>query len=96
MRLIHYLKHFLLLLPLALSLSGRAQNWQRDPLLSRLLIHQMAQDTAGLLWVATDPAGDLLTMALACGFGSKASFNRAFRQRYGMAPTQFRRSQAEQ
>ncbi|GAB3866138.1 hypothetical protein GCM10028824_06290 [Hymenobacter segetis] len=30
---------------------GRAQTWQRDPLLGRLLIHELVQDPAGLLWV---------------------------------------------
>lgn len=34
---------------------------------------------------------DLLDLALDMGFASKASFNRAFRARYGMAPSQFRR-----
>ncbi|GAB3588608.1 hypothetical protein GCM10027345_40910 [Hymenobacter daeguensis] len=34
--------------------AGKAQTWRRDPLLGRLLIHQMVQDAAGLLWVAAD------------------------------------------
>ncbi len=34
--------------------AARAQAWQRDPLLSELLIHGLVQDPAGLLWVATD------------------------------------------
>ncbi len=34
---------------------------------------------------------DLLDLAFEMGFASKASFNRAFRARYGMAPSQYRR-----
>ena len=34
--------------------------------------------------------GNLLDTALACGFGSKASFNRAFRSRFGVAPSAYR------
>lgn len=34
--------------------------------------------------------GDLLSLALAAGFGSKASFNRAFRARFGMSPRDYR------
>ena len=33
---------------------------------------------------------DLLTIALASGFGSKASFNRGFRTRYGVSPSAYR------
>lgn len=33
---------------------------------------------------------DLLSLALATGFGSKASFNRAFRDRFAMSPTEYR------
>lgn len=33
---------------------------------------------------------DLLDLALDNGFGSKASFNRAFRERFGMAPSAYR------
>ncbi|HEX8535563.1 MAG TPA: helix-turn-helix domain-containing protein [Allosphingosinicella sp.] len=35
---------------------------------------------------------DLLTLALEAGFGSKASFNRAFRVRYGKSPSAYRSS----
>lgn len=35
--------------------------------------------------------GDLLDLALEAGFSSKASFNRAFLSRYGMAPSDYRR-----
>lgn len=41
------------------------------------------------------PATDLLDLAFDMGFASKASFNRAFRARYGMAPSQYRRALAE-
>lgn len=34
---------------------------------------------------------DLLELALDCGFTSKASFNRAFRARFGMSPSAYRR-----
>jgi AraC-like DNA-binding protein len=34
---------------------------------------------------------DLLDLALEMGFASKASFNRAFRARFGVSPSQFRR-----
>jgi len=34
---------------------------------------------------------DLLAIALASGFSSKASFNRAFRARYGVSPSAYRR-----
>lgn len=37
------------------------------------------------------PEADLLDLAFDMGFASKASFNRAFRARFGMAPSQYRR-----
>lgn len=37
------------------------------------------------------PDADLLELAFDMGFASKASFNRAFRARFGMAPSQYRR-----
>ena len=37
------------------------------------------------------PDAELLDLAFEMGFASKASFNRAFRTRYGMAPSQYRR-----
>lgn len=40
--------------------------------------------------LANGEAGDLLTLALDAGFGSKASFNRAFRARFGISPSQYR------
>lgn len=38
------------------------------------------------------PSADLLALAFDMGFASKASFNRAFRARFGMAPSQYRRT----
>jgi AraC-like DNA-binding protein len=39
-----------------------------------------------------DPAGrDLLELALEAGFSSKATFNRAFREAFGITPSEFRR-----
>jgi len=37
------------------------------------------------------PHADLLDLALEMGFASRASFNRAFRTRFGMAPSEWRR-----
>ena len=39
---------------------------------------------------------DLLSIALDSGFGSKASFNRAFKQNHGASPSEFRRAWASQ
>jgi AraC-like DNA-binding protein len=36
--------------------------------------------------------GDLLELALEAGFGSKASFNRAFQAVHGQSPSSYRRS----
>lgn len=49
------LRTFLLLAGLlGLGPAGWAQGWQPDAALSRLLIHQLVQDRAGLLWVAAE------------------------------------------
>lgn len=37
-----------------------------------------------------EEASDLLALALGAGFGSKSSFNRAFRARFGVAPSAYR------
>ncbi|MBU1324874.1 MAG: helix-turn-helix domain-containing protein [Alphaproteobacteria bacterium] len=37
------------------------------------------------------PAADLLDLAFEMGFASKASFNRAFRARFGLSPSEWRR-----
>ncbi|NJC41469.1 AraC-like DNA-binding protein [Brevundimonas alba] len=49
-----------------------------------------AEGVAGAL--RADPDADLLDLAFDMGFASKASFNRAFKSRFGMAPSQYRRS----
>ncbi|MEG3147441.1 helix-turn-helix domain-containing protein [Sphingomonas sp. RT2P30] len=41
--------------------------------------------------IAAGAGDDLLRLALEAGFSSKASFNRAFRARYDMAPSAYRR-----
>jgi AraC-like DNA-binding protein len=48
--------------------------------------HRLAEAT-GRLIVEDLP---ILTIALDCGYGSIGPFNRAFRQRYGMTPTEYR------
>ncbi len=35
--------------------------------------------------------GDILTLAIDAGFGSKATFNRVFKDRFGMTPSAYRR-----
>lgn len=47
-----------------------------------------AEAVAG--WIESGSGRDLLTLAMDAGFGSKASFNRAFRARFGMAPSVYR------
>jgi AraC-like DNA-binding protein len=42
--------------------------------------------------VLTDDRETLLTVALACGFSSKASFNRVFREQTGMTPSAWRKA----
>jgi AraC-like DNA-binding protein len=54
-----------------------------------VLARLRAEGVAGAL--VRNAETDLLTLALENGFGSKASFNRAFRERYGMAPSAYRR-----
>lgn len=48
-----------------------------------------AEGVAGAL--ADRPEADLLDLAFDMGFASKASFNRAFQARFGMAPSHYRR-----
>ncbi len=48
-----------------------------------------AEGVAGVL--RERPEADLLDLAFDMGFASKASFNRAFRARFGMAPSHYRR-----
>jgi AraC-like DNA-binding protein len=37
----------------------------------------------------------VLTIALDCGYGSIGPFNRAFRARYGVTPTQYRNARMD-
>lgn len=46
-------------------------------------------------WLEEGSDRDLLTLAMDAGFGSKASFNRAFRIRFGMSPSAYRAMLAE-
>lgn len=45
--------------------------------------------------LAAGDGDDLLVLALGCGFGSKASFNRAFRARFGTTPSAWRAAHAQ-
>ncbi|MCW5635122.1 MAG: helix-turn-helix transcriptional regulator [Rubrivivax sp.] len=51
------------------------------------LHHHRLQEAAARLAVEDLP---ILTIALECGYGSIGPFNRAFRQRFGMTPTEYR------
>lgn len=51
------------------------------------LHHHRLQDAAARLATEDLP---VLTIALECGYGSIGPFNRAFRQRFGMTPTEYR------
>jgi AraC-like DNA-binding protein len=51
------------------------------------LHHYRLQEAAGRLASEDLP---ILTIALDCGYGSIGPFNRAFRQRFGMTPTEYR------
>lgn len=41
-------------------------------------------------WIKEERDDDLLTLAMDAGFGSKASFNRAFAKRFGVTPSAYR------
>ena len=45
--------------------------------------------------IAANAPGDLLAIALECGFSSKASFNRAFLRHTGMTPSRWRASMSQ-
>ena len=45
--------------------------------------------------IAREPQADLLRLAFDYGFSSKASFNRAFSTRFGVAPSEYRRNVAK-
>jgi AraC-like DNA-binding protein len=51
------------------------------------LHHYRLQEAAGRLLAEDLP---VLSIALDCGYGSIGPFNRAFRQRFGMTPTEYR------
>lgn len=51
------------------------------------LHHHRLQEAAARLATEDLP---ILTIALECGYGSIGPFNRAFRQRFGMTPTEYR------
>lgn len=51
------------------------------------LHHHRLQEAAARLGTEDLP---VLTIALECGYGSIGPFNRAFRQRFGMTPTEYR------
>jgi len=51
------------------------------------LHHYRLQDAAVRLTGQDLP---ILSIALECGYGSIGPFNRAFRQRFGMTPTEYR------
>ena len=70
------------------SYLSRALNQDGGPGFSELVNRLRAEEVARRI-DAGEP-GDLLTIALESGFGSKASFNRAFRARFGLSPTAYR------
>ncbi len=86
-----------------LTLAALAQNLDMGEAALRSLINQelgyrnfndflhryRLQEAAGRLEIEELP---ILTIALDCGYGSIGPFNRAFRQRFGMTPTEFRAS----
>lgn len=63
---------------------GLGQNFSRA--INALRCEEVAERLAGA------PSGAILDLALEAGFSSKASFNRAFRERYGMTPQAKRRT----
>ncbi len=67
---------------------SRALNQDGRPGFAELINGLRAEEVARRL-DAGDQA-DLLAIALESGFGSKASFNRAFRARFGVAPSAYR------
>lgn len=84
-----------------LTLAGLAQDLSMSEAALRSLINQQLgyrnfndflhhyrlQEAAGRLAAEDLP---ILTIALECGYGSIGPFNRAFRERLGMTPTEFR------
>lgn len=58
-------------------------------------INQLRVDAAAIEF-ATNQSGNLLDVAYAVGFGSKSTFNSAFKKQTGMTPSQFCKKIAEQ
>lgn len=54
------------------------------------------QEAARRLESASDSALPVLTIALDCGYGSIGPFNRAFKARFGVTPTQYRNLHRDQ
>ena len=54
------------------------------------------QEAASRLESASDRALPVLTIALDCGYGSIGPFNRAFKARFGVTPTQYRNLRRDQ
>ena len=54
-------------------------------------VNRMRAEEVGRRISAEPDTPDLLQLALDAGFSSKATFNRAFRTTFGMAPSEFRR-----
>ena len=62
---------------------GLGQNFSRA--INRLRCEEVADG------IASSPGAPILDLALDAGFSSKASFNRAFQDRFGMTPQAMRR-----
>ncbi|MBX9745724.1 MAG: helix-turn-helix domain-containing protein, partial [Hyphomonadaceae bacterium] len=59
--------------------------------LAELLARLRAEEAGRRL--LEDPEADILSVALESGFGSKAAFNRAFKTRFGVTPSEHRENQ---
>lgn len=76
------------------SYLSRALNEGLDTGFAELLSTLRAEGVAARL--DAGDGGDLLALALDEGFGSKASFNRAFAKRFGMSPSAYRASRRKE
>ncbi|MEM9170447.1 MAG: helix-turn-helix domain-containing protein [Pseudomonadota bacterium] len=56
------------------------------------MINALRVEDACAALLAAPPDRTIYEIALDCGFGSKATFNRVFRERVGMTPSQWRRA----
>ncbi|MGJ3647665.1 helix-turn-helix domain-containing protein [Sphingomonas sp. GlSt437] len=70
------------------SYVSRALNDGLGESFSSMINRLRSEDVARRL--SAGEQGDLLDIALDCGFSSKATFNRAFRARYGCSPSAYR------